>query len=58
MSACRKVGYVEKLDRLLAKKKSTAKDIDLSGEQLKGWVVNISKYRLNDNEKKVLSKGP
>ena len=39
------------------KKKNVAKDIDLSAVQLKKWVVNISKYGLNDNEKKVLSKG-
>ena len=30
-----KYRHVEKLDRLLAKKKNVAKDIDLSGEQLK-----------------------
>jgi len=42
---------------LLVKNKNVAKDIDLPGEQLKKWVVNMSKYGLNDNEKKVLSKG-
>ena len=42
---------------MLVKKKNVTKDIGLSGEQLKKWVVNISKYGLNDNEKKVLSKG-
>jgi len=31
--------------------------IDLSGEQLKKWVVNIFKYKLSEPETSVLAKG-
>ena len=32
-------------------------DLDLSGEWLKKWVVNISKYKTTKEEAAVLSKG-
>jgi len=52
---------VDKFNRLhtklgLQSAKSTH-EIDLSGEQLKKWVVNLSKYTLNQTETKVLAKG-
>ena len=31
--------------------------MDLSGNQLKKWVVNLSKYKLSDKETKVLANG-
>ena len=34
-----------------------AEDVDLSGEQLKRWVVNLSKYKLNKDENDVLKLG-
>ena len=30
---------------------------DLSGEQLKKWVVNLSKYKLDKDETSILTKG-
>ena len=44
-----------KFDRLLNKSKQQSADnsIDLSGEQLKKWVVNISKYKLSEPETSV-----
>jgi len=49
-----------KFDRLLNKSQQQSADnsIDLSGEQLKKWVVNISKYKLYEPETSVLAKGP
>jgi len=48
-----------KFERLLNKSKqhSAVNSIDLSGEQLKKWVVNISKYKLSEPETSVLAKG-
>jgi len=49
-----------KFDRLFSKSKRKASadnSIDLSGEQLKKWVVNISKYKLSEPETSVLAKG-
>ena len=39
------------------KKVSGTSEPDLSGTQLKKWVVNLSKYKLNDSQNKVLAKG-
>jgi len=44
----------KKLDLL---KKRSSHEVDLSGTQLKRWVVNLSKYKLKKNEEKVLAKG-
>ena len=50
--------HVRKLEAILSKRKSAKKeDVDLSGTQLKKWVVNVSKYDLKDAESKVLSRG-
>ena len=46
----------QKLSRLLQKKGST-EIIDLSGAQLKKWVINLSKRELSEPEIKVLAKG-
>ena len=62
-----KCRHVNKLDRLV--KKQAEKNAryngnnrhaglpDLSGEQLKKWVVNLSKYKLNKTENEVLALG-
>jgi hypothetical protein len=56
--------HVEKLRKLKEKesKKSGQNDrdedgIDLSGKQLKRWVINLSKYKLNEAENEVLNLG-
>ena len=38
-------------------KASDGNNIDLSGTQLKKWVVNVSKYKLTDDQTRVLGKG-
>ena len=56
-----KATHTRKLQNLEAKsaerKKSSLSNIDLSGAQLKKWVVNLSKYKLNKDETSVLAKG-
>ena len=54
--------HLKKLQNLadksaVKKKKSLDSTPDLSGTQLKKWVVNLSKYKLTDNQTKVLAKG-
>ncbi|XP_072041057.1 uncharacterized protein [Amphiura filiformis] len=54
--------HLQKLEILSEKaaarnKKSLASNIDLSGSQLKKWVINLSKYKLNPAQTSVLSKG-
>ena len=39
------------------RQKKTNTEPDLSGTQLKRWVVHISSHTLSDNEKKLLAKG-
>ena len=41
--------------QVLKEKKMMHKDSDLSGTQLKQWVVNLSKYRLTEDQGKVLA---
>ena len=56
---------IRKFDRLVEKqqKKANTRDgkrrdtLDLSGSQLKKWVVNLSKYKVNSSQTKVLSRG-
>ena len=38
-------------------KKSTDSSVDLSGSQLKKWVISLSKYKLNSAKTSVLAKG-
>ena len=38
-------------------RKSTDSSVDLSGSQLKKWVINLSKYKLNSAKTSVLAKG-
>jgi hypothetical protein len=52
--AC-KITQKDKLKRLLQKKQHS--EPDLSGTQLKKWVINISQRTLNNSEVTVLSKG-
>ena len=47
--------HQQKLSKLLNKRKSS--EVDLSGSQLKRWVVNLSKYAINNNEESLLAKG-
>ena len=49
--------HMAKLERLKTKKLPPSTDIDLSGQQLKKWVVNLSKYALSDSETSALAKG-
>ena len=53
--------HIDKLRRLTDKsaerKKSEDPELDLSGSQLKKWVINLSKYKLNKTETSVLAKG-
>ena len=44
-------------DKTAKKKKSDGSDIDLTSSQLKKWVINLSKYKLNHPQTKVLAKG-
>ena len=58
-----KIRQIRKLDRL--REKSEAKlsplkrhdNVDLSGNQLKKWVTNLSKHKLTEPEENVLQKG-
>ena len=52
-----KLGQQRKLQSLVDKNTKSTSDIDLSGTQLKKWVVNISKHKLSDQETRVLAKG-
>ena len=47
--------WIEKRDQ--RKKMQHTEDADLSGTQLKKWVVNLSKYKLSSDENKVLARG-
>ncbi|XP_072039314.1 uncharacterized protein [Amphiura filiformis] len=56
--------HTQKLDRLIEKSRSpnsnrrnTAENPELGGEQLKKWVVNLSKFELTQPQKSVLAKG-
>ncbi len=54
-SKCRQI---QKLERLQQKQKPPVEpEIDLSGSQLKRWVINLSKYKLSKSQCSVLSKG-
>ena len=48
----------DKFASLISKsKKNNPSEPDLSGTQIKRWVVNLSKYKLNQDQTNVLSKG-
>ena len=47
----------KKLSKLTQKKEKKSKEINLSGQQLKKWVVNTSKRQLTEPEVSVLAKG-
>ena len=48
----------DKLASLISRsKKNNPSEPDLSGTQIKRWVVNLSKYKLNQDQTSVLSKG-
>ena len=47
--------HLDKFERVMAR--NTNKEPDLSGTQLKRWVINLSKYQLTDSQTKVLAKG-
>ena len=49
--------HQQKLERWKRQTKDTETTTDLSDEQLKKWVVNISQYELNEAETKVFAKG-
>jgi hypothetical protein len=64
LQACRENEFLKtknrhtaKLERLKASKPSDPEEIDLSGQQLKKWVINLSKYVLNEHETSALAKG-
>ena len=55
---------IRKYDRLVEKQSKKASNrlnrcdtIDLTGSQLKKWVVNLSKFKVNNSQTKVLSRG-
>ena len=41
----------------LETKRDRINDADLTGTQLKRWVINLSKYKLSGNQNKILAKG-
>ena len=47
--------HLDKFERVMAR--NTNKEPDLSGTQLKRWVINLSKYQLTDSQTQVLAKG-
>ena len=50
--------HQEKLEKLINKKWSRSEDsLDLSGTQMKRWVINLSKYKCTNSENSVLAKG-
>ena len=54
--------HQQKLERLqinstTKSRRNTAENVELGGEQLKKWVINLSKYKLNKPQESVLSKG-
>jgi hypothetical protein len=53
-----KCRQMKKLDRLQEKHSpNSSPELDLSGIHLKGWVINLSKYKLTAPQTKVLAKG-
>ena len=53
--------HQQKLERLqetsTKPRRNTAENVELGGEQLKKWVVNLSKYKLTKPQESVLAKG-
>ncbi|XP_072051475.1 uncharacterized protein [Amphiura filiformis] len=54
--------HMEKLDRLqkqhrTKERRNTPENVELGGEQLKKWVVNLSKHNLTKSQESVLAKG-
>ncbi len=50
--------HQEKLEKLINKKWNSSEDnLDLSGTQMKKWVINLSKYKCSNSENSVLAKG-
>ena len=49
--------HTEKINKPIKRKKESGSDVDLSGEQLKKWVKNISDRELTLQQTKVLAKG-
>ena len=48
--------HQNKIQRLETKR-DRINDADLTGTQLKRWVINLSKYKLSGNQNKILAKG-
>ena len=48
--------HQQKIQRLETKR-DRINDADLTGTQLKRWVINLSKYELSGNQNKILAKG-
>ena len=48
--------HQQKIQRLETKR-DIINDADLTGTQLKRWVINLSKYKLSGNQNKILVKG-
>ena len=48
--------HQQKIQRLETKR-DRINDADLTGTQLKRWVINLSKYKLSGNQNKILAKG-
>ena len=55
----RKWRHQQKLERLQEKttRKNDADNVNLGGEQLKKWVINLSKYKLSNLQESLLAKG-
>ena len=54
--------HQQKLERLQEKstnktRRNTVDNVELGGEQLKKWVINLSKFRLNQPQESVFAKG-
>ena len=53
--------HQQKLERLqetsTKSRRNTAENVELGGEQLKKWVINLSKYKLTKPQESVLAKG-
>ena len=53
-----KTRHQGKLEKLISRKwNQSEQDLDLSGTQIKRWVINLSKYKCSNSENSVLAKG-
>ena len=48
--------HQQKIQRLETKR-DRVNEADLTGTQMKRWVINLSKYKLSGNQNKILAKG-